>query len=152
MLPLGRIGYGFRDERDSRLTHEEQRTLMTLWCVFGSPLMLGAQLTSLDEWTLSLVTNREVLALLDPENDREQVRRDGESALWRLVTPKGETYAALFNLADTDRRMGAELEELGAAGLRQALELWTGERADVSDGTLRTEIKSHGCKLFRFCP
>ena len=152
MLPLGRIGYGFRDERSTRLTREEQRTLMTLWCVFGSPLMLGAQLTSLDEWTLSLVTNREVLALLDPETDREQVRRDGESALWRLATPNGERYAALFNLAGADRRMGAELEELGAAGLRQALELWTGERADVSDGALRTEVKSHGCKLFRFCP
>lgn len=152
MLPLGRIGYGFREERDTRLTKEEQRTLMTLWCVFGSPLMLGAQLTSLDEWTLSLVTNREVLALLDPENGREQVRRNGESVLWRLVTPKGEIYAALFNLAGEDRRMSAELEELDAAGLRQAVELWTGERTDLSGGTLRTEIKSHGCKLFRLCP
>ena len=152
MLPLGRIGYGFRDERSSRLTREEQRTLMTLWCVFGSPLMLGAQLTSLDEWTLSLVTNREVLALLDPGNDRQQVRRDGESVLWRLVTPKGETYAALFNLADGDRRMGAALEELGADAARQAAELWTGERVDVSDGALQTDVKGHGCKLFRFFP
>ena len=151
MLPLGRIGYGFRDERNSRLTREEQRTLMTLWCVFGSPLMLGAQLTSLDEWTLSLVTNREVLALLDPGNDRQQVRRDDENVLWRLVTPKGETYAALFNLAGADRRMGAELEELGADTARQAAELWTGERLDVSGGTLQTDVKSHGCKLFRLC-
>ena len=128
--------------------------MMTLWCVFGSPLMLGAQLTSLDEWTLSLITNGEVLALLDPENDREQVRRDGESALWRLAAPKGERYAALFNLSGSDRRMSAGLEELGAdaAGPRQALELWTGERADLSDGTLWTEVKSHGCKLFRLCP
>ena len=152
MLPLGRIGYGFRDERSSRLTKEEQRTVMTLWCIFGSPLMLGAQLTSLDEWTLSLVTNGEVLALLDPENDREQVCRDGESALWRLATPKGERYATLFNLAGADRQMSAGLEELGADGARQAVELWTGERTDVSGGTLRTEVKSHGCKLFRLCP
>ena len=152
MLPLGRIGYGFRDERDSRLTREEQRTLMTLWCVFGSPLMLGAQLTSLDEWTLSLVTNREVLSLLDPENDREQVRRDGGSALWRLTTPEGETCAALFNLSDEDRQMSVELHELGADEARQAVELWTGERTDLSGGVLWTDIRGHGCRLFRLCP
>lgn len=98
---------------------------MTLWCVFGSPLMLGAQLTRLDEWTLSLITNGEVLALLDPESDREQVHRDGESVLWRLAAPKGDRYAALFNLTDADRRMSAELAEFGAgtATVRQVLEL-----------------------------
>lgn len=48
MLPFGMIGKGFGDERASLLTREEQRTLMTLWCIFGSPLMLGAEMTKLD--------------------------------------------------------------------------------------------------------
>ena len=151
MLPLGRIGYGFGDERSSRLTREEQRTVMTLWCVFGSPLMLGAQLTSLDAWTLSLLTNRAVLDLLDPENDRRQLRRDEDTAIWRLVTPEGEVYAALFNLSDEDRQIGVDMDELGAAAARRARELWTGEEADISGAALWTDIKSHGCKLFRLC-
>ena len=37
--------------------------MMTLWCIFRSPLMVGAELTKLDDWTLSLLTNREVLSL-----------------------------------------------------------------------------------------
>ena len=151
MLPLGRIGKGFRDERGTRFTREEQRTVMTLWCVFGSPLMLGALLTSLDDWTLSLITNRAVLALLAPENTRQQVYRDGEKALWRLVTPDGDVYAALFNLSGEDRRMDVTLEELDICGTRQAVELWSEEKVDISDGRLGTDVKSHGCKLFRLC-
>ena len=58
MLPLGRLGKGFGEERATRFTRDEQRTMVTLWCLFGSPLMLGAELTKLDEWTLSLLTNR----------------------------------------------------------------------------------------------
>ena len=52
MLPFGMIGKGFGDERKSALTYDEQKTMMTLWCIFQSPLMLGAELTKLDEETL----------------------------------------------------------------------------------------------------
>lgn len=152
MLPLGRIGRGFLAERNTNLTKEEQRTVMTLWCVFGSPLMLGAQLTSLDEWTLSLVTNREVLSLLPPENVREQIYRNDVSALWRLVTPKGDIYAALFNLSDTDRQISVDLEALNADKARTALDLWTGERSDIAGMTIYADVKSHGCKLLRLRP
>ena len=52
MLPLGKLGGGFgRGERNTNFTKEEQKTMLTLWCVFGSPLMVGAELTKLDEWT-----------------------------------------------------------------------------------------------------
>jgi len=59
MLPLGRLGPnpGWGDPRDTRLSHDEQRTLVTLWCIFHSPLMIGGTLPSLDDWTLSLLTN-----------------------------------------------------------------------------------------------
>ena len=89
MLPLGRIGRGFGAERDTLLTWDEQRTMMTLWCVFGSPLMLGADLTALDERTASLLTNRRVLDLLDPTRQRCQVRRTGEEAVWASRSPEG---------------------------------------------------------------
>ena len=44
MLPIGKLGKGFGEERDTRFTKDEQRTMMTLWCLFGSPLMIGAEL------------------------------------------------------------------------------------------------------------
>ena len=65
MLPLGYLGPapGWEKARQTRLSHDEQRLLMTLWCIFPSPLMVGGRLPSADDWTLSLLTNPEVLAM-----------------------------------------------------------------------------------------
>ncbi|MDE7218797.1 MAG: glycoside hydrolase family 27 protein [Oscillospiraceae bacterium] len=151
MLPLGRLGGGFQGEWACRFTAEEQRTMMTLWCIFGSPLMLGAELTKLDEWTLSLLTNREVLALLDPERKRRQVCRDGEQAVWVSVDPAdGSVCAAVFNLSGEEREVAVELEKLGVhAESGSARELWTGEEARWENGVLQVRTAPHGCKLLR---
>jgi alpha-galactosidase len=63
MLPVGHLGLapGWGKARDTQLTRDEQRTLLTLWSIFHSPLMIGGDLTSADEWTTSLLTNPEVI-------------------------------------------------------------------------------------------
>ena len=151
MLPLGRLGGGFQGEWTCRFTAEEQRTMMTLWCIFGSPLMLGAELTKLDEWTLSLLTNREVLALLDPERKRRQVCRDGEQAVWVSADPAdGSVCAAVFNLSGEEREAAVQMEKLGIhAESGSARELWTGEEARWENGVLQVRTAPHGCKLLR---
>ena len=76
MLPLGKVGKGFETgERDCPFTREEQKTMMTLWCMFRSPLMIGAELTKMDDFTLSLLTNKELLVLLSEDFRGEQLRR-----------------------------------------------------------------------------
>ncbi len=132
MLPLGVIGGGFGDERRTRLTRDEQRSMMTLWCVFGSPLMLGAELTRLDAWTLSLLTNDKVLTLLDPSVDREEREYTDTRAVWTAVTPAGRRYTAVFNLSGEPMAAGVELDG--------AIDAWTGEPpVDI--------IPPHGCLL-----
>ena len=66
MLPLGELGKGFATEHHTYFTPDEQKTMMTLWCLFGSPLMLGAEMTLLDDDTLALLTNTDILAMLPP--------------------------------------------------------------------------------------
>ena len=134
MLPLGVIGKGFLDERHTRLTRDEQRTVMTLWCIFGSPLMLGAELTRLDDWTLSLITNERVLGLLDPANKRREASFDDLSSVWELETPEGVRYRAVFNLSDRPTKLDKELLD--------KTDLWTGER-------IQAVIPAHGCALMR---
>ena len=147
MLPLGRLGKGFGEERSTRFTREEQRTMMTLWCLFGSPLMAGAELTMLDEWTESLLTNREVLAMLPCK--ARQVLRDEEKAVWTAAGPRtGARYAALFNLSDSPAQVGASWEELElpAAG---GVELWTGKAAPLREDGLSLRLPPHGCAVYR---
>ena len=65
MLPLGHLGPvpGYGEDRDTKLTQDEQRTMVTLWAISRSPLFLGANLTRLDALTRSLVTNAEVIGV-----------------------------------------------------------------------------------------
>lgn len=121
--------------------------MMTLWCLFGSPLMIGAELTLLDKDTLALLTNREVLALLNPALRPRQLMRDGEQAIWIAADGKA-IYAALFNLSDGERTVGIPLEKLPLDAPGRAKELWSGEERALS-GKLETKLPEHGCALYR---
>ncbi|MEJ6981218.1 NPCBM/NEW2 domain-containing protein [Pedobacter sp. P351] len=103
MLPLGRIG--IRAERGNprmtNFTKDEQYTLMTLWSIFKSPLMFGGNLPDNDPFTLSLLTNKRVLSVLNGSINNKPVFRDEEKAAWIADEPKtGAKYLAVFNIAD----------------------------------------------------
>lgn len=155
MLPLGRIGREFGHERNTNFTRDEQITMMTLWCIFRSPLMLGAELTMLDDWTLSLLTNKRVLALLEDGHTARQVMRDNAQAVW--AAGSGRVYTALFNLSDEERVCETTVEALTESlfvdiSVHSALELWTEEQMTVENGKISTRIPAHGAKLFELNP
>ena len=145
MLPLGQLGGGFQGEWTCRFTAAEQRTMMTLWCLFGSPLMLGAELTKLDDWTLSLLTNREVLAMLTPDCRPRQIRRNEAEAVWAAENgKKGTSYLALFNLSDEER-----VVEMASPTGTFGRELWTGEEVFVENRRLSVRLPAHGCAVYQ---
>ncbi len=150
MLPLGKLGGGFgQGELECRLTHDEQRTMMTLWCLFGSPLMVGAELTKLDQWTLSLLTNRELLELLAPQCQPEQLERNDEAAVWAAENQEtGKSYVALFNLTDEERQISGDLEDLWPSWT-EGIELWTGERICGENAKLSVGLRPHACGIYR---
>ena len=168
MLPLGRVGKGFGEERSTNFTRAEQVTMMTLWCIFRSPLMLGAEMTKLDDWTLSLLTNKEVLALLEDGHHGVQVQRTDEYAVWAGWNEKdGSVYAALFNLKEEEADVSVSLEEIAAAlpveigeklleqtesrakqGEIPLRELWTKKTEYCAGGAVYSPVEGHGAKLF----
>lgn len=145
------LGKGFAAERKSRFTKDEQKTMMTLWCIFKSPLMLGSELTLLDEETKSLITNEEVLSLLKNGSISEQVRRDEKSCVWK----SGQTIA-LFNLSDKEGKVSVTFEELGMEERAYKIrDLW--EKRDIEKISGKSElaavIPAHGAKLLSvICP
>lgn len=103
MLALGKIGKVFGDERMTRFTKAEQRTMMTLWSLFGSPLILGADLPQLDEWTLSLLTNKAILGLLTSAVNPKEIARSPETITWSASAKEDDgIYFAIFNVSDDD--------------------------------------------------
>ncbi len=151
MLPLGYLGKGFGRERQTSFTRQEQRTMMTLWCLFGSPLMIGAELTKLDDWTKSLLTNRSILKMLTPDCRPEQICLEESRAVWKAENEKtGEYYIALFNLAEEEAEVGistgeAEIPEEISGELT---ECWSGEKAELSEGILKALLPAHGCAVY----
>ncbi|MGI5989396.1 MAG: glycoside hydrolase family 27 protein [Lachnospiraceae bacterium] len=148
MLPFGVIGTGFEKARSTNFTREEQRTVMTLWCIFRSPLIMGGDLTRLDDWTRSLMTNASVLAAQQTGREPEQIMKDGNQAVWTSLAEDGGRYLALFNLSDEIRTVTADLSDLEfAAG--QAEDLWGGRPATLSGSRLCVDIPPHGAAMYR---
>lgn len=154
MLPLGKLGKGFGSERDTGFTKEEQKTMMTLWCMFRSPLMIGAELTMLDDWTLSLLTNRDVLEMMQETCRGTQITRTDDYAVWKNKDrASGRMCVALFNLSDADKSLSvglSELEENAAAGQeRKLFELWEQKEYATVSGRIEASVPAHGVKVYR---
>lgn len=153
MLPLGRVGKGFGAERATGFTPDEQKTMMTLWCLFGSPLMLGAELTKLDEETLSLLTNRDVLGMLTPDCRPHMITLDESRSVWSGTNRKENTvYAALFNLSEEMLTVSVAIGELGldeSNAVENAMELWAGTVVGIVEGRLSAGLPPHGCAVYR---
>jgi hypothetical protein len=98
MLPLGTISLG---SRTTRFTRDEQTAMMTLWCIARSPLMHGGDLSKTDDFTLSLLSNEEVIAVNQRSaGNRRVAERDGMVAWTAEVPGSPDRYLALFNLRD----------------------------------------------------
>ena len=108
MLPIGRVEFG----RQTHFSRDEQFTLMTLWSIARSPLILGADMTKLDEATLALLTNDEVLAVNQrSENNRQLFRTADNLIAWVADVPgSADKYVALFN-AREDYESARKLQE-----------------------------------------
>lgn len=151
MLPLGWLGKGFGEERQTRFTKEEQCTMMTLWCIFGSPLMLGAEMTKLDGCTLSLLTNRDVLSMLTPDCCPHQIEHNEMKAVWTAYNEKtGKRYVALFNLSDEEMEVSVSLTDIEDSIREVALlELWTQEKTEHCSGKISSILPAHGSCVYR---
>ncbi|MBR5344739.1 MAG: glycoside hydrolase family 27 protein [Clostridia bacterium] len=148
MLPIGALR---QCENPSEWTHfsvPELRTMMTLWCVMRSPLMIGAEMTRLDPVSLSLLTNADVLELTKSGSGAHPLTTTEEESVW--VTRHAETgalYVALFNLNDAPRTISADRLSL-QTDAHEATELWSGRKETFTD-RLSASLQPHDAVLFR---
>ena len=154
MLPLGHLGPhpGDGKERETRLTHDEQQSLVTLWSIARSPLILGANLTQLDDWTTQLLTNREVLAVDQLGRDQRQVNRDDNTVAWTSSGQNGTRYLALFNLNGEAATIHQRYDFYNLPASRyRSRELWSQTDRGEGDG-VDVKLPSHGCVLLELKP
>ncbi|WP_373804640.1 glycoside hydrolase family 27 protein [Jeotgalibaca porci] len=115
MLPLGHIGIRSVDgggaDRLTRFTKAEQRTMMTLWSIFRSPLMLGCELTDLDDWTLHLLREPTLKIMHQEGRNARQIHNEDDWVVWQTEA-NATVYYVIFNLSDTERVTPTEIVAL----------------------------------------
>ena len=152
MLPLGslRPAAGWEASRDTRLTHDEQRTLLTLWCIFRSPLIMGGNLTQSDAWTTVLLSNPEILAVDQHSIGNHPVITSDNVIVW-LSRPEsgGDSYIAVFNVSESRQNIHYGWKDLGLAdGKYKLRDLWQRKNLGAAS-TLDVALEPHASVLFR---
>jgi hypothetical protein len=146
MLPLGRLALG---ERDTKFTPDEQRTLMTLWSIARSPLIMGGDLRHLDAPTKALLTNPEVLAVNQASSgNRPHFVEDG-IRVWTAKAKGGDAYLALFNTGGKAREVGVDLKTVGLPASVAVRDLWVRSDVGRAMGRFAVELPAHGSGLYR---
>ena len=140
MLPLGHIGIrstdGGASDRMTRFTKEEQRTMMSLWSLFKSPLFFGGELRDNDHWTLSLLQNKELLKMHEIGKNPQQVYRKEDIVIWHSTNDEAEDYIAVFNLKDNQENVSLSLKNYLQNQPSKGLNIWDREVITVTDISL----------------
>ncbi|XP_021958918.1 alpha-galactosidase-like [Folsomia candida] len=135
------------------LTEDERRSYMTLWAISCAPLYIGDDLSFLDEFGLTLLTNREVIAI----NQNGIPARPVTPGLLRQVwwAPSiGDTsfIVAMFNLAGLELSVAANWADFGFTGAAEVYDVWEGIELGVYTSSFAVRVPTHGCRLIRVTP
>ena len=153
MLVVGKVGWG-PTLHDTHLTPNEQYTHISLWCLLCSPLLIGCDLKQLDDFTLNLLTNDEVLEVnQDPLGEQaHRVAQDGALEVWAKKMEDGSTVAGLFNRDEVEKPVTAKWSDLNLKGKVRVRDLWRQKDLGTFEDTFQAPIPRHGVVLIRLFP
>jgi alpha-galactosidase len=151
MLVVGRLGWG--SLRPTRLTPNEQYTHISLWCLLASPLLIGCDMSQLDDFTISLLSNDEVLAVdQDPLGKQASpVAKAGSSEIWAKDMEDGSKAVGLFNRGEAATQVTVNWASLGLQGSSQhrVRDLWRQQDLGNFSDSFTTTVPRHGVVLIR---
>jgi alpha-galactosidase len=150
MLVVGYVGWSAR-VRPSRLSPNEQYTHISLWCLLCSPLLIRCDMTKLDDFTLGLLTNDEVLDVSQDPLGRQagRIAKEGMQEVWAKDLEDGSKAVGLFNRGEDDTVMTAKWTDLGLSGSNVVRDLWRQKDLGNFTGQFQATVPSHGVVLIK---
>ncbi len=150
MLPIGYIKQDYSPDITTQFTKDEQVTMLTLWSIFRSPLIIGGEMTKFDDFTMSLLTNEGILKMHRNARHSHQVwRREmngSEIVLWTAADAEGCQYAALFNIGENSADISVPLTELEIYEAKDITELWSNEAFHADN--ISADLAPHSAKAY----
>jgi len=153
MLVIGWVGWGPRLHA-TKLTPNEQYTHISLWCLLSAPLLIGCDLEKLDAFTLSLLSNDEVLAVDQDALGKQAVcvATNGDLRVYAKDLEDGSKAVGLFNLGNDEATVTAKWADLKLSGKQTVRDLWRQKNLGVFSEEFSAKIPRHGVILIRLTP
>ncbi len=150
MLVVGYVGWS-KNLRPSYLSPNEQYTHISLWCLLNSPLLIGCDVTRLDDFTKSLLTNNEVLAVNQDELGVQASRfiQQDNIEVWAKKLADGSVAVGIFNLGETPVQYKLNFESLGLNGKYDVRDLWRQKDMVSSGDSYSTQVNRHGVSMIK---
>jgi len=150
MLVVGWVGWG-PSLHPTKLTPDEQYTHISLWSLLSSPLLIGCDLTRLDDFTLNLLTNDEVIALdQDPLGSQATpVIKKGNIQVWKKKLADGKFAIGIFNLGKETESYTLNLADAGLEKNVKLRDLWRQKDLGLFKDKFEAKIPSHGVVLIK---
>ena len=152
MLIVGEVGWG--KTHPTRLTPDEQYTHISLWCLLSAPLLIGCDMEKFDDFTLSLLSNDEVLALDQDSLGRQAacISTNGNLRVFAKDLAGGSKAVGLFNLGGTPATVVANWENLKLSGAQTVRDLWRQKDLGRFEKEFSTTVTPHGVALVKIQP
>lgn len=150
MMIVGQVGWG-ENLHPSRLTPDEQYTHVSLWCLLSAPLLIGCDISRMDPFTLSLLTNDEVLAI-DQDPLGHQARRvfqEGSLQVWVKELEDGSKAVGLFNTDTAYQKVTIRFQDLHWPASLHLRDVWRQQDLGVFNSTYSTSLAPHGVRLLQ---
>jgi len=150
MLVVGKVGWG-PELHPTRLSPNEQYTHISLWALLASPLLIGCDMTQMDDFTYSLLTNDEVLDINQDPLGRQasRIAQYGNLEIWAKELEDGSKAVGLFNRGMFPAEITVTWKDLGIAGNHAIRDVWSQKDIGKSDKKFTATIPAHGVKLVR---
>ncbi len=151
MLVVGKLGWGRSEPRPTRLTPNEQITHISLWALQAAPLLIGTDMSQLDEFTIDLLGNPEVLSVNQDVLGRAAGRLigDGRIDIWARPLADGTLAVGLFNRGPEPTTITAKFSDLGLTGSQMVRNLWLHKDLGSVSDQLSAAVPRHGAVLVR---
>jgi alpha-galactosidase len=150
MLVVGRVGWG-PNLHPTRLKYVEQVTHLTLWSLLSAPLLIGCDMTTMDKFTLDLLTNDEVLDVnQDPlGKPAGRVAENNGIQVWSRPLQDGAVAVGIFNTGMEDLDGIVKWSDIGVQGKQTVRDLWLKQDLGVFDGQYAVKVPAHGAFMFK---
>jgi alpha-galactosidase len=150
MLVVGQVGWG-ENLHPTRLNPDEQYTHISLWCLLSAPLLIGCDISKLDDFTLNLLTNDEVLAVnQDPLGKQaRQIITNNDYQVWIKELEDGSRAIGVFNISEEHRKITINWNELGLPENSNVRDLWRQKDLGSHKEKFTAKVVPHGVMFLK---